>query len=196
MGFSDQARASNQAGSQGGWLLTGSQSTRVGRDKAGLPWSSRTMIEVIAEAVRQAAGNVALVGSPERYQSINFQVVADADGGYGPLSGLFTVLNTTKYDWNLVVASDMPRLTAPFLKDLLDRAKAEGKACLIPQTSQGLEPLCAVYHRRLLPSVDYAVHHNVLKMQDFVKTLDPFIWPVPQGVFLENWNTTQDLAIK
>ncbi len=186
MGLSDQA----------GWVLTGGQSTRMGRDKAMLPWSSRTMIEVIADAVREAAGSVTLVGAPERYQSMKLPVVADADGGYGPLSGLFTVLNATKFDWNLVVACDMPRLTVPFLAGLLNRAQAEGKTCLVPQTSQGLEPLCAVYHRRALPSVDYAVHHNVLKMQDFVKTLDPFIWPVPHDVFLENWNTPQDLAIK
>ena len=186
MGLSDQA----------GWVLTGGQSTRMGRDKAMLPWSGRTMIEVIADAVREAAGSVTLVGAPERYQSVKLAVVPDADGGFGPMSGLFTVLNVTKVDWNLVVACDMPRLTSPFLRGLLDRARAEDKACLVPQTSQGLEPLCAVYHRRALPAVDWAVHHNVLKMQDFVKTLDPFVWPVPHDIFLENWNTPQDLAIK
>jgi molybdopterin-guanine dinucleotide biosynthesis protein A len=154
------------------------------------------MIEGIAASVREAAGNVTLVGSPERYESLKLPVVADADGGFGPMSGLFTVLNVSKADWNLVVASDMPRLTAPFLRSLLDLAKAENKACLIPQTSQGLEPLCAVYHRRALPAVDWAVHHNVLKMQEFVKTLDPFVWPVPHNIFLENWNTPQDLALR
>ena len=55
MGLSDQA----------GWVLTGGQSTRMGRDKAMLPWSGRTMIEVIADTVREAAGSVTLVGAPE-----------------------------------------------------------------------------------------------------------------------------------
>lgn len=154
------------------------------------------MIEVVADAVKAAAGNVTLVGAPDRYQSLKLPVVADSTGGFGPMSGLFTALNLTKFEWNLVVACDMPRLTAPFLKSLLDMAETHGKACLVPQTSQGLEPLCAVYHRRALPAVDWAVHHNMLKMQDFVKTLDPFVWPVPHDIFLENWNTPQDLAIK
>jgi len=185
--------------STAGFVLTGGRSSRMGRDKALLPIEGSVLVERTAERVRAAAGSVTLIGAPGRYAHLGLPVLPDLvpDGGPGgPICGIHTALKTTIADWNLVVACDMPRLTAPFLRSLLDRAQAEGKACLVPQTSQGLEPLCAVYHRRALPAVDWAVHHNVLKMQDFVKTLDPFVWPVPHDIFLENWNTPQDLAIK
>lgn len=39
----------------------------MGRDKALLPYCGRTLVEWVAEQAREAAGDVSLVGAPERY---------------------------------------------------------------------------------------------------------------------------------
>ena len=180
--------------SRAGWVLTGGQSTRMGRDKALLPWNGRTVVEEVAGTVLEAAGNVTLVGAPERYGWLGLPVIADDIMGSGPLGGLHSALRATRSDWNLLVACDMPRLTPEFLKELLHRAETEQRDCAVPQTAQGIEPLCAVYHRRILPLVQRALHDKQLRMQTFVLSLDVFVWPTEQGVLLENWNTPQDVA--
>ena len=115
--------------STAGFVLTGGRSSRMGRDKALLPIEGSLLVERTAERVRAAAGSVTLIGAPARYAHLGLPVLPDLveDGGPGgPICGLHTALKTTRADWNLVVACDMPGLTAGFLSDLLAAAKATG----------------------------------------------------------------------
>lgn len=178
--------------STAGFVLTGGRSSRMGRDKALLPIEGSLLIERTAEVVRAAAGSVTLIGAPGRYAHLGLPVLPDLvhDGGpAGPICGLHTALKTTRSDWNLVVACDMPGLTAPFLNDLLAAAKQLGCACLAPQTDSGLHPLCAVYHRRAGDAVEFAIHHKRFKMHDLLKSLGAVSWPITDSSLLENVNT-------
>ena len=180
------------ASGRAGFVLAGGRSTRMGRDKALLPFGGGTLVEHVAACVRGAAGNVTLIGPPEKYSFLGFPVVADAIPGRGPLGGLCTALRLTRAEWNLLVACDMPRLTAEFLSGLLDAAEAAGADCLAPSTSRGIEPLCAVYHRRVLAAAEWAILHKVLKMQDFVRGIGVREWPVADSARFENVNTLEE----
>src|ERR1700722_18265791 len=103
-----------------GFVLAGGASRRMGQDKALLPLGSRTMVERIADEVRSAAGNVTIIGPIERYAHLGFPVVPDKVENCGPIGGLYTALSITKADWNLVVACDMPHVTAVFLTQLIE----------------------------------------------------------------------------
>jgi molybdopterin-guanine dinucleotide biosynthesis protein A len=175
--------------STAGFVLTGGRSSRMGRDKALLPIEGSLLVERTAEWVRAAAGNVTLIGAPGRYAHLGIPVMPDLVEGAGPISGLHTALKTTRADWNLVVACDMPGLTAAFLNDLLAAAKQLGCDCLAPQTDSGLHPLCAVYHRRAADAVEFAIQHKYLKMHDLLKSLGAVSWPVADASLLENVNT-------
>jgi len=175
--------------SMAGFVLTGGSSSRMGRDKALLPIEGSLLVERTAERVRTAAGSVTLIGAPGRYMHLGLPVLQDLVEGSGPIGGLHTALKTTRADWNLVVACDMPGLTAAFLSDLLAAAKQLGCTCLAPKTDSGLHPLCAVYHRRAGDAVEYAIKYKMFKMHDLLKSLDAVSWPVPDDALLENVNT-------
>ena len=175
--------------STAGFVLTGGRSSRMGRDKALLPIEGSLLVERTAEVVRAAAGSVMLIGAPERYAHLGISVLPDLVENFGPICGLHTALNMTRADWNLVVACDMPSLTAGFLSDLLAAAQQLGCACLAPQTDSGLHPLCAVYHRRAADAVEFAIEHKRFKMHDLLKSLGAVSWPVADASLLENVNT-------
>src|SRR6516165_5082771 len=114
-----------------GFVLVGGRSSRMGRDKALLPAGSRTLAEQIAHSVRQAAGNVTLIGDPEKYASLGLPVISDAVKRRGPMGGIYTALLHSKEDWNLVVACDMPGLTPDFLRALIQAAGRSPQSCLV-----------------------------------------------------------------
>ena len=174
-----------------GFVLAGGASRRMGRDKALLPLGETTMIEQIAAAVRGAAGNVTLIGPVGRYQHLGLPVIPDEIENCGPLGGLYTALRVTAADWNIVVACDMPGVTETFLKQMLQAAEESGGDCLVPETGGKLDPLCAVYHCRLVHAAESAIHRKLFKMQDFISTLRTVRWPVPDSLqnALANVNT-------
>src|SRR5271165_5087016 len=96
------------AGSSAGFILTGGQSSRMGTDKALLPFGDGFLIDHIAAKVTAAAGSVCLVGGHERYLRLGYPAIADLWHDIGPLGGIVTVLQTSSAEWNLIVACDMP----------------------------------------------------------------------------------------
>lgn len=73
--------------------------------------------------------------------------------GLGPLSGLETALAALRADEQTLVCvgGDMPTLQPGLLRLLRDW---EGDSlAVVPRTQRGIEPLCARYHRELLPVV-------------------------------------------
>jgi molybdenum cofactor guanylyltransferase len=179
-----------------GFVLTGGQSSRMGRDKALLELEGEPLVARVAERVRRVAGNVTLIGAAEKYGGLGFPARSDEIENAGPLGGIFTALHYGRADWNLIVACDMPSLTETFLRSLLDDAILGGHTCLVPETSSGLHPLCAVYHRRTLPAAEYAIAHKHLKMQHFLKTIDAVPWPLADEALLENVNTPADWTVR
>ncbi len=179
-----------------GFLLAGGRSSRMGRDKALLPYASTTLATHIATQIRDAAGNVTILAPPERYAHLGFPILADAIPDCGPLGGLYTALRqansgATAADWILLVACDLPHLTAAFLRELLAAASAEHD-CIVAEADGRLQPLCAVYHRRLLPAAETALQCKLFKMHDFVAGLRPLRYPAPDASLLRNVNTPDE----
>lgn len=172
-----------------GFVLVGGASRRMGQDKALLPLAGSTMAQEIAAKVRAAAGNVTLIGPVDRYAHLGLPVVPDEIGNCGPIGGLYTALRLGKADWNLIVACDMPHVTEGFLAELLLAAETSADDCLVPEIDGKLDPLCAVYHRRVVTAAESAIHHKLFKMQDFISTLRASHWPVQDREALLNVNT-------
>ena len=124
------------------------------RDKALLEIGGQPMVLRMVELVRPLVAEVTLVGAPERYGHLGVPVLADCEAGRGPLAGIVTALRATRFDWDLIVACDLPFLEAAFLDLLLSEAVAGQDDALVPQPEDGWQPLCAVYHRRCLPAFE------------------------------------------
>lgn len=179
-----------------GFVLAGGASRRMGRDKALLPLGDATMIEQIAAKVRAVAGDVTLIGSPEKYGHLGFLVVPDEIENCGPLGGLYTALRLTNAEWNVLVACDMPNVTEAFLEALFEAAEGSDRDCVVPEMDGRADPLCAVYHRGVRLAAQSAIHRKLLKMQDFISTLNTLYWPVADPRPLLNVNTPAEWSTR
>lgn len=167
----------------------------MGRDKALLPFRGAPLAEFVAGTVEAAASSAVLVGDPAIYPQIHYPVIADLYPGEGPLGGILTALRHTAADWNLVVACDMPGLSAEALTSLLEAAGRSARAALVPVGPSGQpEPLCAVYHRRALPVLEAAFAAGERKVMGALAGLPAETWPVTEVSIFQNVNTPEDWA--
>lgn len=97
-----------------GIVLAGGQSSRMGQDKAGLPWGSHTLLEQARSQLLQAgATRVVICG-----RSGTEDAVPDAEAGQGPLAALAQLAPQLEDGIVVIVPVDMPLLSPELLQQL------------------------------------------------------------------------------
>jgi len=174
-----------------GFVLAGGRSCRMRRDKALLQWRSRSLVETLAGCVKEAAGNVALIGNPELYSGLGFECLPDLRAGQGPLAGIETALASGRGELNLIAACDMPGLEVQWLKMLLLEADESRAECVATRDGKGqLHPLCAVYRDNCLVKVQNALDTGRLRTFNLLEELDTVV--LETGQVLWNVNTPEE----
>ncbi len=183
-----------------GYILVGGKSSRFGRDKALVEIEGRPLALDLADRVRDAAGNVTLVGPPAKYEQLGLRVIPDSVADAGPLAGLVAALEDSASEWNLIVACDMPALHSDFLVFLFRQAETSDADIVLPISRDGIpEPLCAVYSRRARDTLRRAFDGGTRKITHAfgglrVHRLGPanYAHLDPDGRLLTNLNTLED----
>lgn len=134
----------------GGYVLAGGGSTRFGRDKALVELAGKPMLARMIELMRRFEQDVKIVAAPGKYSSFGAEVVEDRWPGEGPLGGIITALiHAEEIDvqcgWNFIVSCDMPFLNPDWMQYLVERATQSAAQVVLPHSTNGPEPLCAVW---------------------------------------------------
>lgn len=136
-----------------GIVLSGGESRRMGRDKAFLTLDGVPLIEHVLRTLRAVFPRIIIVTkTPAAYASYGAVVVMDAVDQQGPLTGIYSGLLNSTDDYNFVVACDMPFLNPDLIAYMV--GLAQGHDIVVPMVAGYLEPLHALYHRRLLPVIE------------------------------------------
>jgi molybdopterin-guanine dinucleotide biosynthesis protein A len=102
-----------------GFVVAGGLSTRMGRDKALLPWDGSTLLDhAIARLAAVCADVRILCGPAPRYEDRGRPVVVDAVPDHGPLGGLAAGLASAGDAPGLFLGVDLPHVTVPLLSAL------------------------------------------------------------------------------
>jgi molybdopterin-guanine dinucleotide biosynthesis protein A len=132
-----------------------------------------------------------------RVRADGVSVVEDRMAGAGSLGGLYTALVDAPTDYTLVLACDMPFLTAPFLAFLA--ARGAGADAAVPRDGRGRHPLCASYARRAAGHFRRRIEGGDLRVVEALAGLDVRdVGPDelasfdPDGRLLTNVNTVED----
>jgi molybdenum cofactor guanylyltransferase len=127
-------------------ILAGGRATRFdGVNKGTLVVGSAAIVDRQLDALRQVSHDIFVIGRDDpAWTSRGLRVIADEMPGAGPLGGIYTAILHSPSNRTLVVACDMPFVSA----SLLRRLAAVGDAdVVIPRHARGYEPLCAIYSR-------------------------------------------------
>jgi molybdopterin-guanine dinucleotide biosynthesis protein A len=151
-------------------ILAGGQARRFGgRDKGGLLVEGRSILDrQLGELSTISDDLMVVIGGDlpgmitDDRGSARLRVVSDRVAGCGPLGGLDAALAAARDPQLILVACDMPFVTAAFLGYLLSLA-TEADA-VVPMTERGYHPVCAVYTRACQPAVQQALAERRFSM--------------------------------
>lgn len=140
-----------------GVILAGGPSSRMGSNKALLPYQGGRFIEAIHRQIAELFEEVLVVtNAPELYGFLSCRKAPDLIPGMGALSGIHSGLVHSRTPHVFVVACDMPYLRPDLIRRLAE--DAGGHDVVVPEGEKGLEPLHAVYGRDALPAIEEALH--------------------------------------
>src|SRR5690349_17353545 len=103
-----------------GFVLVGGLSARMGRDKTRLPYRGRPMALHQAEKLAFVCGRAALVGKTVGvFANAPYPFVEDGAEPRASVYGVLAALSYSPDDTNLILATDLPRVSESFLAALL-----------------------------------------------------------------------------
>jgi len=183
-----------------GIILAGGKNLRMGTNKAFLEIGGIRLIDRILHIYRQLFNEIIIVtNDPGAYTEFgDAAIVTDIYKGKGPLGGIFTGLFHSGNPCIFVSACDLPYLNTGFILHLSGLAKQQD--VVVPETPDGLQPLCAVYSRNCLPVIKKRLEIDKLKITGFYK--DARVLSVTEnqirpfdarGLLFRNLNTPSDL---
>ncbi len=140
----------------------------MGSDKAALLHEGRALWEVQLGKLRALGpGELFISGRGDGpYAAAGVAIVEDRVPGLGPLAGIAATLARMEAPRLVVLAVDLPEMSAAYLVKLL----AAGSS-VIPCGGEFFEPLAAVYSRAALPVAEERLASGERSMQGFVRRL-------------------------
>ena len=181
-----------------GIVLSGGESRRMGGDKAFLMLDGVPLIEHVLRALRRVFSRIIIVtNAPALYVAYDAVVVIDAIEKRGPLTGIYSGLLNSQDEYNFVAACDMPFLNPDLIMHMA--GLATGHDIVVPTISGRVEPLHAIYSKKLLPIIEERLRQDSRSIQGifsearvrFVKETEIARFDPEQRSFM-NLNTPQE----
>jgi len=130
--------------------------------------------------------------------SVSINVVHDLVAGQGPLMGIYTGLLNSTFQYNLVVACDMPFVNnglVEYMADLIDNWDA-----VVPMKGKYREPLCAIYSQTCLAVIEDIFNNGATRINDLLNRIKVRFVNKPEIEFFDpellsffNINSNDDL---
>lgn len=108
-----------------GIVLAGGRSSRMGRDKAELPWAGGTLLDRMIELLHLAGAKCVLVSGERPVHG----GIPDSSPARGPVGGLASVLPQCVDGVAVVVPVDLPLMDPARIRVLADAAAVQAAAC-------------------------------------------------------------------
>jgi len=183
-------------------IQAGGSSTRMGQDKALMPFLGKPLIQRLIERLAGLGDELLITTNhPESFSFLGVPLIPDLLPGYGALGGLYTALSSASQPLVAVLACDLPFANATLLAALRDRLIETGSDLAVPRSAQGLEPLHAVYRRETcLPLVKASLDASLHRVDSWFTQARIEFFSVaevqkydPKQMAFYNVNTPQDL---
>ena len=141
----------------------------MGSDKGMVSWQGRALVKHSISLAEKFTKDCLIIANDPLYEVLNYPVFGDLVEEKGPVGGIFTGLFHTNTELNLVLSCDMPLLSPALISFLLKNDDPQFDV-ICPLYGGKLQPLCALYRKKVLPEFKKAVKNDKLALHKLIKT--------------------------
>ena len=183
-----------------GIILAGGKARRMGnKDKATLSINGERIIDRLITTIQNVTNNIIIISNTLEDYGYDFLVYADIYKEKGPIGGIQSGLSHSTSDLNLVLGCDMPFISQELIRELL--LHSETADVIVPRHEEKIEPLCAIYRKKMVKIMEERIGREQYKMHDLLKEVDTeFVdigseLPFYHSNLFANMNTPEDMAL-
>jgi molybdopterin-guanine dinucleotide biosynthesis protein A len=157
-------------------VLAGGSAERLGLNKALVEICGCRAIDRILDTLQGIFVDAAIIvqreSDLEEFARPGTRIQQDLLPGKGPLGGIYTALESSNQPYVFIMACDMPYPCRPLILHMLSLAK--GRDAVVPRRGEYIEPLFAVYSRKIRQRIKSRLGKSDLKIHDLLAELDVF----------------------
>jgi len=173
-------------------ILAGGKSSRMGQDKGLMFLDEKPMVQYIIDTVKPLVQEIIISSNNKEYEQFGYPVFQDLIKSKGPLAGIYTGLNHSKSDKNIVISCDVPYVSKELINLLIEQS--EGSQITIPEKEGKTHQLIGVFSKSCSESFKNAIENNELKAKTVFEKLNLNIVDANQfeNKIFTNINTKDD----
>ncbi len=187
-------------------ILAGGKSRRMGRDKTGIPFEGKPLLQHMVDRLGSEAWDIFVAGGSREHVlpplPEGVQVFPDLVEGQGPLAAFASFADkASAFDRVLVLACDLPHFERPHAHSLLAASASTGGTPLLGPEPQAWIPvaggrrqvLAGVYTPKAFEMARRLFAGGERRMQRFLDELDFELLPQEDENPFRNWNKPGDV---
>jgi len=149
-----------------GVILSGGLNTRFnGQNKALIRVGQKRILDRLYDVFSDLFDEIILVTNhPMQFVEWDLTIVTDLFPVRSSLTGIHAGLFYMKNPFAFFSGCDTPFLKKDLIEVLLENID-KNKDIIMPETSAGMEPLCAIYSKRCLNAAEHHIKQNKFKIQ-------------------------------
>ena len=154
-------------------IQAGGSSSRMGQNKALLPFGGVPLIEFIVKRGKSLTNDILITTNEvEAFGFLQLPLYPDRLSLRGALVGMYTALNAAQRPMVAVIGCDMPFFSPELLAFQVRQFDGKEIDAVIPRSRGGLEPLHGVYRREpCLPAIQRALENETYSLMSWLALL-------------------------
>ncbi len=171
-------------------ILAGGKSSRMGQNKALMKVGGIRVIDrIVAEFGPDSDQMIVVANDPAVYEHMDAVILEDepAFKGQGPLAGIYTGLKKVEEGPCLMIACDMPFVSARLGLELVSILKRSDRDAVVPVHEGRMHPLLAAYDARVSDIVKETLEDGKRSVRALLDRMDVEYFTIKEEI-VDVWN--------
>ena len=153
-------------------IIAGGKSSRMKRDKALLPFGGfSTLTEYQYKRLSPFFDEVYISAKSNKF-NFSVDIIEDIYEVSSPLVAIVSIFKTLDADEVFILSVDSPFVSLNTIKDIYEESKISNSDVILAKSTNGVEPLCAIYRKSVLPLAEEKLSQNRHRLQSFLDGLE------------------------